>query len=63
VGKAEEFGFFPTRTFATKRNKKRDRPLESGWVTHMDRATYVGKELTRAEMALRVGPEFTRDGA
>ena len=37
--------------------------IESGWVTRLDHAAYLGKELARAEIALRGGSEFTQDGA
>jgi tetrahydromethanopterin S-methyltransferase subunit A len=37
--------------------------LENGWVTRLDHAAYLGKELARAEYALNGGPEFVQDGA
>ncbi len=37
--------------------------IEAGWVTRLDHAAYLGKELTRAEMALKNGGSFVQDGA
>lgn len=37
--------------------------IEKGWVSRLDHAAYLGKELTRAEYALNGGPEFIQDGA
>jgi tetrahydromethanopterin S-methyltransferase subunit A len=37
--------------------------LENGWVSRLDHAAYLGKELARAEYALNGGPEFVQDGA
>lgn len=37
--------------------------IEAGWVSRLDHAAYLGKELARAETAMRGGPEFVQDGA
>lgn len=37
--------------------------IEAGWVTRLDHAAYLGKELARAELAMRNGTDFTQDGA
>lgn len=37
--------------------------VERGWVTRLDHAAYVGRELSRAQAALRSGSEFVQDGA
>jgi tetrahydromethanopterin S-methyltransferase subunit A len=37
--------------------------IEAGWVTRLDHAAYLGKELARAETALRNGRDFVQDGA
>jgi tetrahydromethanopterin S-methyltransferase subunit A len=37
--------------------------LENGWVSRLDHAAYLGKELARAEYALKGGPDFVQDGA
>jgi tetrahydromethanopterin S-methyltransferase subunit A len=37
--------------------------LENNWVSRLDHAAYLGKELARAEQALNGGPEFIQDGA
>lgn len=36
---------------------------ENGWLSRIDHACYLGKELTRAEMSMRDGLEFVQDGA
>jgi len=37
--------------------------IENGWVTRLDHAAYLGKELARAELSRRSGDEFVQDGA
>ncbi|MCS6862125.1 MAG: DUF4346 domain-containing protein [Abditibacteriales bacterium] len=37
--------------------------IERGWVTQLDHAAYLGRELMRAELALRCGFPFLQDGA
>ncbi len=37
--------------------------IENGWVSKLDHAAYLGKELARAEAALRDGTDFIQDGA
>jgi tetrahydromethanopterin S-methyltransferase subunit A len=37
--------------------------IEEGWVTRLDHAAYLGKELARAEASLADGSEFVQDGA
>lgn len=37
--------------------------IDNGWVTRLDHAAYLGKELTRAERSLREGGDFLQDGA
>ncbi len=37
--------------------------IENGWVTKLDHAAYLGKELARAEAALKAGEDFVQDGA
>jgi len=37
--------------------------VEAGWVSRLDHAAYLGKELTRAALALQTGQEFTQDAA
>lgn len=37
--------------------------IDNGWVTRLDHAAYLGKELTRAESCQRSGTDFTQDGA
>jgi len=36
--------------------------VRSGWVSKLDHAAYLGKELTKAELSIRHGFEFTQDG-
>lgn len=35
--------------------------IRNGWVSKLDHAAYLGRELTRAELALRNGSEFIQD--
>ncbi len=35
--------------------------IRNGWVSKLDHAAYLGRELTRAELALRNGNEFVQD--
>lgn len=37
--------------------------VNNGWVTKLDHACYLGKELAKAELSLEHGFEFTQDGA
>jgi len=37
--------------------------IENGWVTQLNHAAYLGKELTRAELSLRMGFRYVQDGA
>ncbi|MDP6616518.1 MAG: DUF4346 domain-containing protein [Gammaproteobacteria bacterium] len=37
--------------------------IEDGWVTRLEHAAYIGKELTRAEAALKDSSDFVQDGA
>lgn len=37
--------------------------IENGWVTKLDHAAYLGKELARAELSLQMEFDFTQDGA
>jgi len=37
--------------------------VDNGWISHLDHACYVGKELTKAELSLRHGFEYLQDGA
>jgi tetrahydromethanopterin S-methyltransferase subunit A len=37
--------------------------IRNGWVSKLDHAAYLGRELARAEIALRTGQPFRQDGA
>ncbi|MDX2142933.1 MAG: DUF4346 domain-containing protein [Rhodospirillaceae bacterium] len=37
--------------------------IQNGWVTKLDHAAYLGKELARADAARRAGQPFVQDGA
>ena len=37
--------------------------IDHEWITKLDHAAYMGKELARAEEALRAGTDFVQDGA
>ena len=37
--------------------------LDNGWISRLDHAAYVGKELTKAELSIRHGFEYLQDGA
>lgn len=37
--------------------------LENGWVTEMSHAAYLGKELTKAEMSIKLGFKYVQDKA
>jgi len=37
--------------------------IEHGWVSQLSHAAYLGKELTRAELALTLGLRYVQDGA
>lgn len=37
--------------------------IDSGWISRVDHAGYVGKELTKAELSIRHGFEYLQDGA
>jgi tetrahydromethanopterin S-methyltransferase subunit A len=36
--------------------------IQSGWVSQLSHAAYLGKELTRAELSLKHGFNFVQDG-
>ncbi len=36
--------------------------VRNGWVSKLDHAAYLGKELTKAELSIRHGFEYTQDG-
>ena len=35
--------------------------IRNGWVSKLDHAAYLGRELTRAEIALRAGDSYAQD--
>lgn len=37
--------------------------IENGWVTQLSHAAYVGKELAKAELSLKLGFKYIQDGA
>jgi tetrahydromethanopterin S-methyltransferase subunit A len=37
--------------------------INKGWVTQLDHAAYLGKELARAEFSIKYGVDFKQDGA
>jgi tetrahydromethanopterin S-methyltransferase subunit A len=37
--------------------------IENGWVTQLNHAAYLGKELAKAEISIKLGLEYTQDGA
>ena len=37
--------------------------VDNGWISRIDHACYVGKELTKAELSIRHGFEYLQDGA
>jgi tetrahydromethanopterin S-methyltransferase subunit A len=37
--------------------------INEGWVTQLDHAAYLGKELHRAEFSINYGVDFKQDGA
>jgi len=37
--------------------------IQNGWVTQLSHAAYLGKELARAELSLKVRDKFVQDGA
>lgn len=37
--------------------------IENGWVMHFSHAAYLGKELTKAELSIKMGFEYVQDGA
>ena len=37
--------------------------IANGWVTHLSHAAYLGKELERAELSLKLGFKYVQDGA
>jgi len=37
--------------------------VDNGWISHLDHACYVGKELTKAELSIKHGFEYLQDGA
>lgn len=37
--------------------------IENGWVTQLSHAAYLGKELARAELSIKIGFKYVQDGA
>jgi len=37
--------------------------IENGWVCEMSHAAYLGKELTKAEMSMKLGFKYVQDKA
>ena len=37
--------------------------IENGWISELSHAAYLGKELTKAELALKMGFKYVQDGA
>lgn len=37
--------------------------IENGWICEMSHAAYLGKELTRAEMSMKIGSRYVQDKA
>ncbi len=37
--------------------------IENGWVTEFTHATYLGKELEKAELSIKLGFKYVQDGA
>jgi tetrahydromethanopterin S-methyltransferase subunit A len=37
--------------------------INNGWITQLDHAAYMGKELARAEFSIKYGVNFEQDGA
>jgi tetrahydromethanopterin S-methyltransferase subunit A len=36
--------------------------ISNGWVTHLSHAAYLGKELTKAELSIKMGFKYVQDG-
>jgi tetrahydromethanopterin S-methyltransferase subunit A len=36
--------------------------VRNGWISKLDHAAYIGKELTKAELSIKYGFEFVQDG-
>ena len=36
--------------------------IDAGWITQLSHAAYLGKELARAEVSLRIGTPYIQDG-
>jgi len=37
--------------------------IENGWITQLSHAAYLGKELARAELSMKMGCKYVQDGA
>jgi tetrahydromethanopterin S-methyltransferase subunit A len=37
--------------------------VRNGWVSRLDHAAYIGKELTKAELSIEHGFQYLQDGA
>lgn len=37
--------------------------IENGWVTQLSHAAYLGKELAKAELSIKLGFKYVQDGA
>lgn len=37
--------------------------VDNEWISHLDHASYVGKELTKAELSIKHGFAYLQDGA
>lgn len=37
--------------------------IKNGWVTQLSHAAYLGKELTKAELSIKLGSKYVQDGA
>jgi tetrahydromethanopterin S-methyltransferase subunit A len=37
--------------------------IDNGWVTQLSHAAYLGKELTKAELSIKLGFPYIQDGA
>lgn len=37
--------------------------IENGWVTQLSHAAYLGRELAKAELSVKIGFKYVQDGA
>jgi tetrahydromethanopterin S-methyltransferase subunit A len=37
--------------------------VKNGWVTQLSHAAYLGKELAKAELSIKMGFKYVQDGA